>query len=572
MAFGVGDSLSISISADTASFQAGAERVESQLGDLSSESLQTAAALEILSNRADDAGDNISQAGRRATVTSGQFSALSGATSAANTSFLGISATTWGSLIPAVVALTAALSPLIAAMGGFVAIGASIAGIGILGTIGAIATNTERLKDGFTDLVSTFQDAFAPAIEMATVVLEIFMEDLAAVASELAPTSDQLEHLGGIFASLSREVTQLLPGLLELAVTLTREFLPPLVEFVDDIGPQLPDIIDGFVDSFRNMIPGFREMVEILGEFLPQFNEFGATVLTVLGPALGVLFRGATRALRAVNNLSDSFSTLIAGGSLVLPILSVLASSLGGPITLAVVGLAAAVAGLARAFQTNFAGIRDFVTGLWNQIKRVFPAARQAINAFISGVDIASLKNDVDDLVDALGNQLDQTLEDLKPVFSDITTLLQDNKEEFRIIGDVVGDVTSAALGLGEAYLNVVVPIVRSILIPAIRGVIDILDAAIGKFATAIQFAGELREGDFEGAFPFALELANAPPEDEIAQQFGGGGGGGNQQEVRVVLDENTDLVNARVEQGARAAIEEQRRRLNRQTNSSQSP
>ena len=357
------DDLSIRISSDTADFIAGAEGVESKLGDLSSESLQTAAALEFLSNRADDAGDNISQAGNRASVTSGQFSGLAGATSAANASFMGISATTWGSLIPAVVALGAALAPVIGALGGFVAVAGSIAGVGLVPVIGAIATNTERLRRTFMGLVETIRTEFAPVFDMAGWSLQFLMEQFESIIPELVITQPLLGQIARNFEILGTTIIESLPAFVELATTLTTQFLPPFVDWLDNILPQLPGMIMGFVDVLTRMIPRFQEAGSVLMDILPPFTEFGFTVLNVLGPAMARFFEVGTEVLTFINQLDPAIQKSVAALSLLAPVIAVVGSLFSGPILAAGGALASLLAGPFLASLSTMAGVLPAVVG-----------------------------------------------------------------------------------------------------------------------------------------------------------------------------------------------------------------
>lgn len=387
MAFGVGDSLSVSVSADTADFMAGAEAVESKLGDLSSESIRTAAALEILSNRADDAGDNISQAGNKATVSSGQFSALSAATNVANSSFLGISATTYGALIPAIVALGAALAPVIASLGGFVAIAGSIVGVGLIPAIAAIATNTEVLKSSFTDLTETLGRVFQPVISEATFVLLELMDTFQGVASELVPSGEVIDELGGLFEELGVAVIEALPAFVDLATSLATEFLPPFVEFVEDILPDVPGIIRDFVDIFSQMVPRFTEAADALGEFLPELTEFGFTVLDVLGPALEKLAEIGTDVLEWLNDLSPAFQNVAAAGALLAPVVTVLASLLG-PLTV-ISGIGAAISSSIGIVTTALSGVASIATTLIPLISSIGTALGTVAGIITATVGVA---------------------------------------------------------------------------------------------------------------------------------------------------------------------------------------
>jgi len=326
------DDLSVKVSADTATFQAGAEAVESKLDDLSNEAIQTAAAMSILSDRSERAGDNINQVGRQSTTTAVQMGVLQAATNAANTSFLGITATTYAALIPALVALAAALFPVVGALGGFIAVAGAIGGIGLVGTMGAIAEHGDRLRSMFSALSETVMDTFAPVFDEAALVLISLMGSLRRVISSMEPSGEMVDRLGGLFRDLGEAVIEVLPAFVELAVELADEFLPPFVEFAEDVLPDVPGMIRGLVQVFRRMIPRFARAGELLADFVPAFTELGFTVIDVLGPALTTLTRIGTDVLEWFNGLSSGVQKAGAALSLLAPILAIVAKTIGGPL------------------------------------------------------------------------------------------------------------------------------------------------------------------------------------------------------------------------------------------------
>jgi hypothetical protein len=491
--FGVGDDLDVTVSANTASFTTGMSRAEGATEELRRD-------LRRLGFVTDRAESNLDSAGRSATTTAGQFGILTGATNTTNTAFLGLSATTLTALVPAIFTLGAALTPVIAALGGLVTIGAAIGGIGLLGAIGGIATNTEMLKEQFMGMVDVLESEFAPVFDLAADLLVLFINEFERIIPQLVPAEDSLSRIAAAFAELGVAVIDMLPAFMELAVALAEEFLPPFVDFVQEILPEAPDMIRTLVGAARDLLPMFMDFGRSVGRLLPELMEFGMVALPIIADALGELNGFIIDALSFVNGLEQAFTDLVAGGSLILPFLAGLVSLLGGPVTLALAGLVGAVIGLATAFRDNFANIRGYLTGLWNEVQSVIPDIRGAIDAFLSGVDFEELTNAVGNFEDALGNQLMQTLEDLGPVFDNFQDFLADNEEEFALLGDAAGEFLTSLINIATTLVNVVFPAVRKFLVPALQFVIDAADRAIGAVGTLIELFQEVRAGDFQGA------------------------------------------------------------------------
>jgi len=395
------DELSVKVSANTASFQAGAEAVESQLDDLSNEAIQTAAAMSILSDRSERAGDNISQVGRQSTTAAVQMGVLQAATSAANTSFLGISATTYAALIPALVALTAALFPVVGALGGFIAVAGAIGGIGLVGIFGAISQQGERLQSMFSVLVESVQDTFAPVFTEAASVLLTLMGSLTRVVNNMDPAQDTIEEFGSLFAELGDIIIDSIPAFVDLAVQLTDDFLPPFVEFAEDVLPDVPGMIRGLVQVFRRMIPRFARAGELLADFVPAFTELGFTVLNVLGPALTTLTEIGIDVIEWFNSLSESVQKAGAALSLIGPFLAVIATTMGGPLLAAGrVLLSSALVPIVSSLSTFASLLAPIVGGLTAIVGVTF----NVISAFIpfTGV-VSSLIGTLTGLLGSLG-------------------------------------------------------------------------------------------------------------------------------------------------------------------------
>jgi len=538
------DELSINISADTADFRAGAEGVESSLDDISSEALQTAASLQILQGRTDEAGDEMTQLSAKSGVASAGLSTLSNAAFGTQVAFLGLSVATTASLIPALVALSTALLPIVSAFGGILAIGLSTGLIGIAGAIGAVATDTEFLKQQALGVAETLRTEFAPAIDLATAVIDILLGEFEDIIPALVPATGTLQELAGNFANFGEAIINALPPFVELAVTLANEFLPVLTDLAQDVLPEVPGLIESFVEDLERLAPSLLTASTLLFDLLGAATEFGFTVLSVLGPALSTLTRGLTNVFRMVNNAADGVGKLIAAGSLAAPIVIGLASLLGGPLTAGLAAVVGTVAAVGAAFRTNFANIRDVVTGVSAQLQEVLPAAKNAFNAFVSGVNIQSITDSFSAFESVLGNQLIATLEALKPVYSDLITFFNENQEQFRTIGEAFGTLVNVGIELATVFVNLIFPAIRNFVIPAIRAGIDALDFMIDKLATAIELTQAIAANDFEEATDIALEAVGTS-EQQFAQQIQADQQ--QQQEfnerIEVIVEGDTDVV-----------------------------
>jgi len=531
------DELDVRVTADTGSFERGIDSAERSLDSFSPQALETAGALQILQGRADEAGDELFDIAPRATTAAVGLEGVSLGATSASISFSGLATVTAVSLLPAIVALSTALVPVVAAFGGFVAVAGAIVGIGVAGAMGAIATNTQQLKTSAMAVAETFRDVFAPVINAATVTLSNLLNQLEQVAPQLALTTEEATTIGNLFTELGSAIIDLLPSLVDLGVTLTQQFLPPFIDFVERVGPRIPGIIQNLVRVFSRLVPTLRGIGRFIARFGPEFLEFGFVVLNVLTPAIAGFGNAIGRTLRFVTDLDRSIQGLIAGVSLVAPVVLGLATLLGGPITAAIVGITGAVVVLGQVWNRNILGIQQRVQSIKSEIVEW---AQTVFNVFST---------------------------QLQPVFADLQQLVQDNQEEFSIIADGVQALIEGLFQLSAFLVRTVVPVFGAVFVPIIRGVIDVLDIALTKIAQFIELTGAIQGGNIDEALDITQEIAfgtqnpqlqATTPDQQAANR------------IEVVLEENTDVVESRIEgvaeTRAELVIQEQDDRITQNT------
>ena len=517
------DELDVRVTADTGSFERGIDSAERSLDSFSPQALETAGALQILQGRADEAGDELFDIAPRATTAAVGLEGVSIGATSASISFSGLATVTAVSLLPAIVALSTALVPVVAAFGGFIAVAGAIAGLGFAGAIGAISTNTQQLKSSALDTLETFRDVFAPVINAATVTISNLLNQLERVAPQLALTNEEARTIGNLFTELGSAIIDLLPSLVDLGVSLTQQFLPPFIDFVERVGPRIPGIIQNLVRVFSRLVPTLRGIGRFISRFGPEFLEFGFVVLNVLTPAIAGFGNAIGRTLRFVTDLDRSIQGLIAGVSLVAPVVLGLATLLGGPITAAIVGITGAVVVLGQVWNRNILGIQQRVQSIKAEI---VDWAQTVFNVFST---------------------------QLQPVFADLQQLVRDNQEEFNIIADAVQALIEGLFQLSSFLVRNVVPILGTVFVPILRGVIDVLDIALTKIAQFIELTGAIQSGNFGEALDITQEIALGTENPQIQATTP------NQQaanRIEVVLEENTDIVEGRIRETAEESAE----------------
>jgi len=498
MAFG--DNLSVRISAQTRDFESGINDARDELSKFRTGAVATSASLQGLQGRADEAEDEISSVGRSAATASLSLGSLSTAAQGAGLSLSGLGTTLVVGLLPTLALLSTALVPITAALGGLAAIIGSIGLVGFAGVLGAVKTNTQLLKQEALSLVADLKQEFAPFFDAFAGALVTLIDRLQSVVSELAPTQAEAERLADSLVEFGTAVIDVLPALTDLVLSLTKEFLPPLIELAEDVLPEVPGFIEGLVSTFKELAPELSGAGRSLIRLTRALFDLGLTVINVVGPRLGTLTRITTDLITQFNSLDGDTRNLgVALGLIAGPALT-LATILTGPVGLAVAGVTAAVVALGKAWKTNFAGIRDVVGQLQSQVKRVLPQIKSAFNAFVSGVGFDSINKSLNDFEQTLGTQLLKNAKALKPVFTDLKGLLKDNKEEFNVLGQAVGRVVEGIIDLSAFAIDKFGPAFRTVVIPTLKTAIDVMDVLLTRLSNGVKLLGALEDGDLSRA------------------------------------------------------------------------
>jgi phage-related protein len=496
LAFGIGDELSVRITSSTRDFEEG-------INDAQSEALQVSGTLQVLQGRADEAGDELSGAGRDATAAAGGFSALTASTSGLSASFGTLSTVTTVSLIPALAALSTTLAPLAATFG---AVGAAAAGLAgafgaVIGTgmlafgeslteeygqqlveveqqierlealeeaqgdltasqtqqleslkdqrtelrkagtaTGALAVRFGELQDELAPILIQFGEQFVPLIEDALDALPALVQNIVDAAGNMQPFVDALRDFG-------QAAFEILPEITRELTDLARQSLPLLRDFFGFLRREGPAAFDAMIETTREVGPSLVRFLNALVDATPALLDFGTVILNRVTPALETIVDGLGFIFTQFNKLPSSVQGPVAAFTLLLPVLTSVGSALTTIATLAGGPVTVAIAAFAAAYTTNFANVRTITN--------------RAIG----------------DITQTLG-RLEPTLNRLRAIW--------------RVWGDeimfVVGLVTDTILGAVNAWLDTVVTVVNGL-----------AALASGDFNQALQIYRNFVERVFRG-------------------------------------------------------------------------
>jgi len=468
--------LSVRVGADTGGFQAGAQRVESGLDDISSEAIQTAAALEVLSSRANDAEGEVRELGRGSLATSGRVAALgssatstaatltglSAASSAASVSFTSLANTPLLVALPVLTAsATALLSTLfpLAAVAGTVA--AALGGLGLVavaGTLTAAASQTETLT-------SALEEAKTELLAVLEPLTDAFMPVILHVLDILPDVAEETLALTGGFGELAASMTNLIDDVADVLP----ELFATLIEFGEDALPVLESFVESLDGNVRPALRGMRRVAEAVAPVLVRFGrEFGRVIpeLTRLGT---VVLRTVVPAFSDFLGLVENIIQIGEGSNSLVGFLSSLVNGALTWIESRGVPLIQQVGGnLVGALITAIQPTEEGGTGQLNALISRVGGWLDDLSAWVQGPGGTTITNTMRELFDALANALQNLSEEdiqggvdallgvVAGVFDSVSNAVASDEggRVSQAIGRVTGDIMASFADSLVAYVR----------------------------------------------------------------------------------------------------------------------
>lgn len=377
----------------------------------------SAASASITLNQAlDETDDELDEVRDSAVAASGAMNGFAGSSLGAAIAGYSVHDALVAGAIPAIVTFGSMLGPLAVGIGGVATALVALAG-GFGTVIGAgflawadqvedLSGRLEQLRKEIEAIIIPFGQQFIPLIEDAIAALPELVRRIVEATGDMQPFVDELRRLG-------RAAMDVIPQMTAWFMDFGREVLPIWRRFTDWVGRKVPDALVFFRDILERSGDEMLSFTLTFLDALAVFTDFGATVWTVVGPALEVLLEGFADLLRWVQDLPQPFRDLTIAAGALAPVLFLgavaaaeLAKILGGVFSIlagnavieaagisfgALAGTLAVVAAAAvaayYAFKTNFAGIRDAVLTVADAIQqnfgpivqRVFGAVKQRL-------------------------------------------------------------------------------------------------------------------------------------------------------------------------------------------------
>jgi phage-related protein len=357
----------------------------------------TSAELRLLGNSADKTGDEISEAGMKAGITSGTFSTLSLSSSGLAAS-LGMTGSSALGLSVALGVLSTALLPLVATVGavaaGAVALGGAFGAIIGSAAIAAqqsgwLGDELQEMKQEVASLVAAFGQQFTPLLRDAINAIPRLVQKMISAVGGTEQFRNELRRLGGI-------AMEVIPQLTAFMFDLARTALPIFRNFVNFLMGSAGPAFRSLEQSVKSVWPEVMNLLDALVRLSGPLLRFGTQVANVVLPALTGLINGLRTLLtwisqagsavapfaNQVMNLGIQFGLVekdIKGAGLALAALAPILLGLGGPIT-AAIGL---ITAFGIAWSRNILGIRTKTKKVMAQVGTAIKTATRKARQFL---------------------------------------------------------------------------------------------------------------------------------------------------------------------------------------------
>lgn len=439
-------------------------------------------AMDTLEDRADDAGDEIAEAGSKASRTSGLFSTLTLSTSGLSASFGILSTAMTASLIPSILTLSTILLPLASVFGAAAAAAGSLAVVfGGLAATGVV-THMSELKEALADARQAILEIIRPLGEVFGPLLVDAVEALPELVRRIVDSLGPLDQFAETLRVLGAEAMDVIPGMTAVMFDLAEAALPVVIDILRELQQTGPGVMDAVGEAVDRLGGPLLALGSAFADLLPTLHRVGIIAGEMVIPALTGIVNAVDGVAEFILNLEDSLTRLSIAGAITAPAVFGVASAIGsltGPLGIA----AAAVVAFVAAYRSNFMGIQDITDEVIGEAVDLFGELAAKAKPVVADIadGLTSLKGSLQSAfsggvaaavsrlatnVSGLGRQFLNLVVDvgnqLLPVFDIIISTLRANSDQFATFATMVVNA-----------VNSIVTGIRTVLLPAVRFVLS---------------------------------------------------------------------------------------------------
>ena len=386
--------------------------------------------------------------------------------------------------------------------------------------------NLDQLINNFVDSVITVGDNLIPRISM-------ILESITKLISGLAPK---------LVAEIPNIVSQLLPSVIEGAVSIINAIVQTLPQLIDTLIGMLPQFIAGIqqiINGIIGALPSLMQtLVSQLPTLIPMVIDGIVGMVVTLASSLGDIIQPIIDNLpeiiiSIVNALMDNLPALIEGCvnltialvealpqiimalieaipqiivSIVealfnaMPILLDGVASIFGSAWDVIVGVFSGVidffsglfSGVVNVIKTVFSPIINIISGIWDGIKNIFAPVINFFSSIFSGAvnAIKSVFSAITGIFSGIWNGVKNIFAGVKNFFSDIFSgAVNGIKSIFSPIVDFFSGIWKKITGIFSKVGEVIGNAISSVVGKAVNAVLSVACGIINGFISAINFA-----------------------------------------------------------------------------------
>jgi len=434
------------------------------------------------------------------------------------------------------------------------------------GIAGGLEAAVGDLRDEIAPLIADFGEKFLPLIEDAVDALPTLVENILAALGSLTEFKEAIRAFG-------EAVFDAIPNAVVVMRELAEDVLPLATRLVRRLGNNALPVFNAMLRVTDRLRPAFFDLGRAFVDAVPNLTRLGTAILNTVLPALEDYLRLVDDIIQ-LGRESDGFVDFVRKGMdrLVAWVQGPGLNMLGTVATTILNGLNQILAG--ETGSQFFIGLTDLFATVLQRVSDWFDSGGQAKLTSL-------LTNLFGTIATVLTNQRERFKEDIftplaniiASLFTSLTTAL--NSEEAGQMGTALGELAAA---IGDTFADALIDYVGSdAFVEDLQALGSALTNSVTKAVTGgLSDTVEADEGDSPlktAAFGGPVGLANLFKEegmqavDQISPTEGG-----TRQRVEVVVDEDTDLTEARIRESSRDVIIQRERRAKRQTGGTTSP
>lgn len=356
----------------------------------------------------------------------------------------------------------------------------------------------EALKGTLETIAIEIGSAFLPGLTRMTTFLATNLPQ-AFAAAQAAFAAFRTMLSGGGTGEMTNLLSTFLPpdmaakvaAAMQAIVSAVQAAIPQIVAAFQNLGPIALVALQGIMTAIQPLIP----IITTFGSLVAQhFGTIGPIIITAvaafmtLSPIVGVI----ASVIASVSGMAAAFGAMSAAVGPVAAIVAIL----GGPLTLAIIAVSAAIALMVVAWTQNWGDIQGKTETAINVIKAAIDGLKAAFAAV--GDFLQPLIDRVREFGDLIGPEIEGAISAITGAFASLgDRITGDVQAAFNAVAPVVQAALEPIVGFVQAHGDQI----RTIFQSAWDAISALVNGAIGVISNVIQAALNAIQGDWSGVW-----------------------------------------------------------------------